>query len=200
MPSTATPAARTSGAVRIADAVHVAALAVWFGALVMTGASAAVIFPDMRMLDPTLGAYPVYTGDHATLAGGHIASRLFLISDFIGFAMLFLATGGLAVWLVRAARVRRGLAGVRGLIWLLLAGLMGYQIFFLSPSMSSSLLAYWEAARAGLNDSAEIHRREFADLHPTASRVMVGLALLTLLGSIAGLWSMTSNQRPEDLG
>ena len=156
----------------------------------MTGASAAVIFPDMRTLDPVLGAYPAYTGDHPTLAAGHIASRLFLISDFVGFGMLLLATVGLAVWMSKMARSRRGEASVRGVFWLLLTGLMGYHVFFLSPSMSSSLLSYWEAAKAGLNDSAEIHRQAFADLHPTASRVMGGLALLTLLGMLAGLWSM----------
>jgi hypothetical protein len=177
--------------------VHVGALAVWFGVLVMTGSSAAIIFPDMRTLDPTLGTYPAYTGDHATLAAGHIASRLFVIADFTGFAMLFLATCGLGVWMAKMARRRRGLAGVRGAIWLLLVGTMGYQIFFLSPAMSSELLSYWDAARQGLNDSAEVHRLAFAEMHPTASRVMGGLALLTLCGLVSGLWSLTTDGPAE---
>ena len=62
--------------VRIGETLHVLSLAVWLGTIMMTGVAAAIIFPEMRRLDPSLAIYSKYTGDHWLLAAGHIAAML----------------------------------------------------------------------------------------------------------------------------
>ena len=62
---------------RFFEVVHIVALSAWFGAVGMSGVVAAVVFPAMGKMQPTLGAYPGYEGDHALLAGGLIAGKVF---------------------------------------------------------------------------------------------------------------------------
>ncbi|MGQ0628913.1 MAG: hypothetical protein ACT4PL_12535 [Phycisphaerales bacterium] len=68
-------------------ALHTFALGLWFGSLIMSGVAAAVLFPTLKRLDPTLGAYPKYTGSHWLLAAGHVAEIVFYISDIISFPL-----------------------------------------------------------------------------------------------------------------
>ena len=61
-----------------------------FGVLAMTAVVAAVVFPKMRELDPTLPGYPAYDGAHWSLAAGIVAERVF----DIGFVIAGVAVAG----------------------------------------------------------------------------------------------------------
>ena len=52
-----------------AEGLHLAALGAWLGAIVVSGAAAAIIFPTMRSLDPRMPEFGSYQGPHWMIAG-----------------------------------------------------------------------------------------------------------------------------------
>lgn len=182
---------------RIAEAIHIVSLGVWLGVLAMTGATAATVFPLMRELNPTLGAYPAYGGPHAPLAAGHVVSRAFAISDIVQLAGFVLAGGSLAVSALTGLSSRRVLSVFRIAVMIVLACTLAYQFAILNPRMQDNLAAYWSAAAAGEDGAAETARQAFAADHPTASRVMSANALLTFIALVAAAWSVTSPTFPK---
>jgi len=165
---------------RLAQSVHLAALGVWCGVVAGSGIAAAVIFPTMRDLDPTLGAYPLYTGDHASLAAGRIAGRIFFVSDTVQFVCGFLVLASLIAMLLTGYALRTPLRVVRSVLTLATLGLLSYHLTLMMPEMSGHLSAYWEAAAQGLNGEAETHRRAFMDMHEPAANILRALTLATL--------------------
>ncbi|MFG0307508.1 MAG: hypothetical protein ACF8Q5_15000 [Phycisphaerales bacterium JB040] len=190
MPPPASPTATPATITRLSETLHLFSLALWLGAVVMSGVVAAVVFPLVRELDPTLGAYPEFTGDHANLAAGRIAARVFLIADGAQFAGAFLALVTVTALILRGAISNRRLAhGVRVVALAVALTSVSYQLLLLAPRMDRNLSAYWAAAEAGDNQAAETARLAFAEDHPTASRTLsiTALAVATSLGF--GLWS-----------
>lgn len=188
-----------STARRIGEAVHVAALGVWLGALILAGAVAATVFPLMRDLDPTLAAYPGYDGPHWMLAAGKVADRGFFFADVVQFFGMTLALGTFILITLGRGAERRWSTFVRAAILLTLLGVLSYQFFVLNPRMQDNLHAYWLAAAAGDTPTAETHRQAFSADHPTASRVMGANAALVLAALVAAAASRTapSHPRPE---
>ncbi len=170
-------------------AVHLTALGLWCGSLLMTGAAAAVTFPMLKKLAPTLPGYSGYTGDHWMLAAGHVVDRVFAISDVVQFVCAMLATASMLIAAVFGGLAwRRPGGGVMARAVILAAALMvlGYHLLVLTPRMGVNLKQYWALAAAGQTAEAETFRAAFSADHPMAQRVMASLALLSFAGLVLG--------------
>lgn len=170
--------------------VHVVALGLWMGTIVMAGATAAVLFPTMKGLDPRLPQFTAYAGEHWRLAAGRIGQQVFLICDLIQFACAVLAIGTflVQVFLLGLAR-RRGQAMLRGfLLAIAMSGIAG-ELLILAPAMNASLKAYWAAAQSGDGAAAAVHQKAFSDLHPMATNVLVITLLAVACSLIAAAWT-----------
>lgn len=191
-----TDPARRAGIARVFECAHLVALALWLGVVVMSGVVAAVVFPLMKELDPTLAAYPLYTGEHAPLAAGRIAARVFLISDMAQYsagAVVLVTTIGLIGWL--GWNPRHLPTAVRALAVGAALLLVSYRVMVLAPRMDTTLRAYWDAAAAGRTEAAEASRAAFSADHPTASRVVSATAVAVLVALVAGAWGVQGPAR-----
>jgi len=182
---------------RLGETIHLAALGIWLGALVMTAASVGLTFVWMKQLEPTLGAFAGFEGDHANLGAGFITARLFWFNDIVQFvcALLVFATlgAGLALW------IRRSASGVIRTIAVGLAmALVSYWLFILSHELKGHLVAYWQAASAGDDQAAARAKAAFDPLHPWATRVMGAQAVLVLISLVSGCWSALGSPRAAD--
>ena len=170
---------------RIGETIHLTALGVWLGALIMTGAAAAITFPMMRDLDPALGAYPDYTGEHWSLGAGVIADRIFLVCDIVQFVCAFLAFATLGWGLL--AWIKRSIAGVVRTIAVGLAmAMVSYWLFIFTMQLDVHLDAYWAAAAAGDNEGAATAKSAFDAMHPLATKLMGAQAALVLVALVSG--------------
>ncbi len=173
----------------LARALHTVALGVWLGIVVMTAAAAAIIFPTVKGLAPTLPAFNAYTGDHWMVLAGKVADRIFAVSDAAQFACAIVAGAGLVLarpighpaWrtLPTALRMTALSAAVTAL---------AYQLFVLSPRMNHNLRGYWAAAERGDNAAAEALKAAFNTDHPTATIVLGVLAVIVLAGLLLAAW------------
>ncbi len=162
------------------ETVHLAALGVWVGALGMTAATAAVLFPEMRDLDPSLGAFSAYPGDHWVLAAGRVMARVFSVLDSvqIGCAALAALTA-FALFVSRADR-----RWLRLVLTLAPTAVLVWYVLMVALPMHADMTGYWDAARAGDLESASAYRSAFDARHPVASQAMgltLALALVALL-------------------
>lgn len=168
----------------------------------MAGAGAAIAFPTMKAIEPTLGAYPLYSEPHWRLAAGHVAAKLFFVSDVVqlvcapvaGLALVLLVLGRLVPWPSR-------LMAARLVVFTLLMAILSYRFFLLAPRMDRELALYRAAAQAGEMEPAAAHLAAFNADHPTASNVMVatfGLGAAAMALGIAG--SVVSARSSEGKG
>src|SRR6185295_5853324 len=67
--------------VRIVESVHLVSATVWLGTLLATGLGAAIAFPSMRSLKPTVTDYRVPEDQHWLIVAGHVARPLFSVGD-----------------------------------------------------------------------------------------------------------------------
>lgn len=181
---------------RIAETTNLVALALWLSVLLGAGASAALLFPTMKGLEPTLASFEAYPHDHWKIAGGLVASRLFLLGDIVQLACVCLTLLALIV-----SALTGGLPASRGSLALRLLFLCGawllasYQIMVLGPRMQTNLNAFYTAAKEGQVEEARAFQAAFDTEHPTSTRVLGG----TLLGVFGGLavsaWSLTGGRK-----
>ncbi len=182
---------------RFLEAVHLTAAGLWLGVAVATGAAAAIIFPTVRDLEPTLAAYPEYTGEHWRLAAGHVAARLFAFGDIVGFFCLMLA--GLSLCIIAAMRhvwirtPRITLARLASLGLAILAS--GYNVFILGPRMNTNLREYWQAAEAGDNPAAQAAQQAFMADHDPASVALAAVAIAAFALTVTGAMGITAKPR-----
>ena len=98
----------TGPCTRRLETVHLAALGVWFGALVTVSATAALAFPTMKRLQPALPGFRIDLADHPQIAAGHVMNPAFM-GVMVGGAVcsLLVALGwpSFGAW-------RRGLCGI----------------------------------------------------------------------------------------
>ncbi|MEO0511780.1 MAG: hypothetical protein AAF108_02655 [Planctomycetota bacterium] len=185
------PTADSSPLVRLCGAVHVVSAALWAGVVLMASATAAVSFPTMKELGPTLATFAPFDGEHWPIAAGKVANRVFMIADA---AQLVLAVAAVGTGGYLAFRERLG-GRVLGIVRLVLfglgLGLLGFQIFFLRPKMDVDLEAYWRAAAEGQAQAAETARAAFNARHPTASNLMAGTAAAAFGIAATGAWAGT---------
>jgi len=179
------------------EAVHVTAAGVWAGVLVMAGGSAAVLFPEMRSLEPELPAYSAYGGEHWRLAAGIVQNEVFKIADVAQFVLATVCLASLLGMLVFGGlSTRRVSTGVRIVVLCVAMSLTSYHLFILGPRMQASARVYWDAARAGDTAVADRARAAFNADHPTASNVLGATAVSTLALAAVGAWSAASAGDP----
>ena len=182
--------------VRIAEIVHAVSLGVWLGVILTAAFAAASLFPVMRQLDPTLGAYPAFEGDHVPLAGGRIAVKIFLFADLAGFLCLMLAGLSTLVWILVEWPRRPKAAAIRSTLLLALVLVFGYNLIVHGSRLNERSKAYWSAAEAGHTEAAEQHRAAIRDMHPTSRNLMATTAVLALTSLLTGLWCVTTAAPP----
>ncbi len=183
---------------RLLETVHLTFVGLWLGSLAMAGAAAAIIFPTVRDLDPSLPAYAAFSGPHWKLTAGHVASRIFLVADAVSLGCLIVA--GLTLGAVVASKEpwRRPIAtSVRLLALFGALSLLTYSFFFLGPRMNSNMLSYWDAAQRGDNAAALGFQDAFDADHPRASTVMTASFGCVLLLMVSGALAATGQARPK---
>lgn len=186
----------------ILTTTHTAALGLWLGCVLMTGAAAAVTFPAVKALSPTTPVYSAYTGDHWMLIAGHVAARIFYINDIAQFlcaALVILTTAGL--FLQDKAHFRGRIQSLRLAVLSGAFGFFCYYFFVLSPHMSASLHDFWQAAQAGDNARAATAKAAFDADHPVASNTLSAIAVTLLAAIVLAAWpreseSLSSTSQP----
>lgn len=182
----------------ICEIIHLGALGLALGAMVITGAAAAIAFPVMKALDPHLPAFAAYGEPHWPVAAGSVMNRLFGVTDavLLGAAIVAALTLGASRLIFRARFA--SIAGVLRLIALAaLLGSVGLTRLDLRPRMQSNLTAYWEAARAGDAEAAARHKAAFDADHPRASFLLVTQLVLAAWAFGAGAWhALRDDDRP----
>ncbi len=185
---------------RLCELAHAAALAVWFAAVVGAGLTAALVFPEMRSLEPTLGAYPEYGGEHWRLGAGRIAARGFLIADAVQLAAAIVAVATLVGTILLGLPARRVSTLLRVVFTGGAATLLAVLFFYLAPRMNAPLRGYWEAAAAGDTGRAERLAADFGAYHGAASNLYTALALLTLASLLVAVWSIARGDATRAAG
>ncbi len=180
---------RTHPVLRIAQTINLLSLAIWMGSTAMSGVVAAIVFPTMRKLDPTLASYPDYSGDHAILGAGQIAGKVFLTVDTIQFICASTALGSFIVMLMCGYSLNTLARVLRSILLCCTLGLLSYHLLILMPAINQDLQTYWDAAAAGNTDLADTHKDAFLAMHSTASRTIGGITLAVLISFLLGLWT-----------
>ena len=185
--------------VRSLEALHAGALGIWVGSLGLTAVTAAIAFPMMRELDPTLERYAAYPGEHWRLAAGHIAAPLFQIAGWVEVVCCAVAALTLAmVW------TRIGMGGrqaVRVGRWMRMSAVLSAAVLVVAfaavigPRMNRNLRLYWNAAEAGQVNAARSAQQAFSADHPISSKLL-GATLMLALGSLgcAIVWPAGQSQ------
>ncbi|MEM7623121.1 MAG: DUF4149 domain-containing protein [Planctomycetota bacterium] len=188
--------AATDGPLRKSlESVHLLALGVWLGSLVMAGATAAIVFPTAREdLAPMLPRFEAYDGSHADITAGMIQNKVFLAADAAQFVCGTLAlASALGLLVLCKLPVRRWSSAVRLCGLGISLGLASYNLMVLGPRMQTELRAFWAAAEAGENALADQHKQAFGEDHPVASNVLGGTAAAVAFTLIGAAWSAASS-------
>jgi hypothetical protein len=181
---------------RWAGPLHLFILALWLGLILAIGASAAVIFPAIKSLDPSIPDYAAYTGEHWLLLAGVPASRLFAGLDGLSVAALFLAV--LTAFLMQRESEKMWVLVARWALLALLAAAVIYQTSVFHPKMFGELTKYWDAAKLGDNTLANTHRDAFRALHPDSTTLLATVAALITFLAILTMSAMARKPEPED--
>lgn len=174
----------------IAETIHLTALGMWLGAILMAGASAAVIFPTMRELRPQLPDFARYDGEHWMIAAGQPAAKTFLWADVVQMACATLCIITMGVLLFRVKiPLRRPSAIIRLLALAAAVCILAFSAAYLRPQMELNMRGYWEAAIQGNNAEAAKFQQIFQSRHPLASALMKATALTVLVAMVAAAWN-----------
>ncbi len=184
--------------IRVAQIVHLLALSVWLGGVSMSGVVAAIVFPTMRQLDPTLGAYPEYQGDHALLGAGRIASRVFFTMDAVQFICACVALGTIAFMVAMGYSLNTLWRVLRVIVLCATMGLLSYYIFIFMNAQTRTLNAYWEFAAAGDTQQADQFKDLFLQSHGSASRILGAIAIMVMLNIVLSGITLTAKDRSID--
>lgn len=189
---------------RLAETVHLLGAAIWLSGLVMGGVVAAIIFSTTPELEPRLGLFERYEGDHANLLAGYIQNKVFFAGDVLQFVGAVLSLGSL-VALVAFFKlpIRRPLGAIRTVSLLSAITLLSYSLLLLSPRMAQNLETFYRHASAGENAQADAAREAFLADHPTATRTHSAIGALVLVVFLSGAWSVTGRlgvDRPSRAG
>ncbi|MBO6513086.1 MAG: hypothetical protein JJ974_03880 [Phycisphaerales bacterium] len=174
---------------RVFEVVHVLSLSVWLGAVGLSGVVAGLIFPMMGKLQPTLGAYSAYEGDHALLTGGLVAGEVFLYVDTAQFICASIALGAFITMIVAGYQISTLTRALRCALLLLTMGLLSYHLFLLMPGMTDDLESYWELARIGETEQADRFKNAFMADHEKAANSLKGLMVGVFVSLVLSVWT-----------
>lgn len=182
---------------RIAQIVHLLALSAWLGAVAMSGVVAAIVFPLMLELGPTLAAYPDYEGDHALLAAGRVASKVFFAVDAIQFVCATIALGCLVLLVVCGYSLNTLARVLRVIVLCMTLALLSYHLLLFMPGLMQSLQGYWDHAAQGNTDIADGFKERFLASHDAASRILAALALMVAANIVLAGITLTAASSAE---
>jgi len=183
---------------RIAQIVHLLALSVWLGAVGMSGVVAAIVFPLMRELEPTLGAYPNYEGDHALLAAGRVASKVFFAVDTIQFVCGTIALATIVLLVVCGYSLNTLARVLRVIVLCMTLAVLSYHLLLFMPGLMQMLQGYWDNAAMGNTDVADRFKDEFLAQHSKASNILGALALMVMVNIVVAGVTLTARPRAAD--
>ena len=169
----------------ILETVNALVLGVWAGMLVFVGIAAALTFPRMKGLDPTLAGFSSYEGEHWRLVAGSVMTPLFGIVSATGSVVLLIV---LVITVSRfKARDRRTGSLARkieagALLLLCLAHVIN--TYALWRPRTRLFDEHLELARAGDNPGAAAVVSEFNALHERAAPLMGLLLLLVIVFAV----------------
>lgn len=182
---------------RIAQIAHLLALSVWLGAVAMSGVVAAIVFPLMRELEPTLGAYPNYEGDHALLAAGRVASKVFFTVDVIQFVCATIALATIVVLVVCGYSLNTLARVLRVIVLCMTLALLSYHLLLFMPGLMQMLQGYWDNAAMGNTQVADRFKDEFLAQHSKASNILGALALMVMVNIVIAGITLTGRAKGE---
>lgn len=163
--------------------LHAFAMALWLGCLVMTAVSAAILFPTMKSLGPTVAAYAAYDGPHHVIVAGHAAEKIFVACDLIQFVCAVLAVVSASCTALFFGPLGSARATMLRSLFLAAAlSALAFHLLVLAPRMNTALRGYWAAAQAGKNEQAATLRDAFNQDHPTSRTVMAITAAAVAAG------------------
>jgi hypothetical protein len=174
------------GVFRVATVGLTLGSGVAFGVGAMSGVVAAIIFPTVRDLNPSLPDFAAHRAPHGPILAGIVAERVFMVS----FAVVGVALG-VALLSAVALTLNRRRASVPVLrlgLTLVACGLFAVHAAWLQPRMNSAATAYREAARSGDSQTASEAKARFDAMHPTASRLIGATTLASLGLFVASAW------------
>ncbi len=177
---------------RIAQITHLVALSIWLGSVAMSGVVAAIVFPLMRTLEPTLASYPNSEGDHSLPAGGLIASCVFFVVDAIQFVCAALALLTISIMIVARYQINTIARLLRIMVLCATLALLSYHLFIFMPQLTLTLQGYWDFAAAGDTVQADQFKDRFLESHSAASRILGTLTIAVLINLILAGWTLTA--------
>ncbi len=177
---------------RIAQILHLVVLSIWLGSVTMSGIVAAIVFPLMRTLEPTLASYPNYEGNHALLAGGLVASRVFFVVDTIQFICAAFALLTCSIMIVTGYHINTIARLLRIMVLCATLALLSYHLFIFMPKLTMTLQGYWDFAAAGDTEQADMFKDRFLASHTAASRLLGTLTITVLINIILAGWTLTA--------
>lgn len=172
-------------------------LALWLGILLTTGTAAAVLFPAMKELNPTLPGFAGYTGEHWLIAAGRPATSLFRIYQCASGVLAGLTVISLIV--TCSGRPRGWMRSPSMTVYLfLMLALVVVQVMeqTLHSTMRVNLMGYWEMAGRHETAAALNLKDQFGALHKQ-SELITGIEAVLLAFAILvfgyrqafGLWN-----------
>lgn len=165
----------------------------------MTAVAAAILFPTVRDLDPSLPAYAAYTEPHWLIAAGHVGNKMFLASDVIQYA----CAAGAVVCLVfglflGSFRGARRFTILRLFPLCVAMLILVYQAALFRPAMNSDLAEYWQAAEQGDISTAQAARGRFDDAHKPAQRLLGATTICVFVAFLAGAAAIPNKPSKSD--
>lgn len=185
---------RRNSAVPIISAINTGALGAAMGIILATGVTAAIAFPAMRELAPTLPGYAAVE-DHWLIAAGSIMAQVFRVTAI----MLAIAFAGAVVTLfvlIARAGAGRNRAAVllRSLVLLAAVAVFTHYAAVLMPRMNRTFDDFLNAARTGDSEQAVSLRASFDSDHPASRRDLSTLFALTTVAWLLTGWPLHSTR------
>jgi hypothetical protein len=178
----------------ISDRLHIGALGIWLGALILMGAGAPMVFSALRSAAPHLPEFSAFDGPHYLIAGGQIVRRLFGVCDGLQVACAIVAE---VTFLVGGREGRRAWRIARGVFLAGLVGILAYRLLILEPSLEPSLRDYWAAARAGDAGAVLKHKAAYDAGHRLENVLFAATGLLVLAALAAGVLRPQAGSTPR---
>jgi len=178
------------------DIATVVAVSVWCNCLIMSAIAAALLFPAMRALNPSLPEYQSVAADqHWLIAAGQPQQEIFKVVNVITIACMAMCLAGTVVRLRRQA-LPRALGALIAVT--LLLGIV--RSAYVMPHMFADAGRYWSAARAGDMATAAPLRERFDRWHTPASRLLSAEAIAALATFVSLLATGLPHRRSDNEG
>lgn len=168
----------------------IALLGVWLGALVAVGAGAAIAFPTMKKLNPTLPEFGA-VGDHWSIAAGSVFQPMFIGVLVVAVSAGVLASAVTILYVRHMNNARRLTLNVLVIV----ATLTAVGGLVVARGMRSNWLNFLDAAKAGDTAAAATARAAFDKSHPISSTLLKAQAAIVLMTLIAAI---TTGKRPAE--